>query len=360
MNIDCSLAALKLPGFSGFDPPFGSKKPEGASLTGREAADNAMLPFGLQRPHTVSENSTTTQIQVNSVFEFVTGGISLTLSAAAFSGCRVAVINSASTAVTVIFGTSSIPVEAKSSIHLEFVNNAWVVSSDYSDFAGAIAMALDHAGLANREAAKTIKQRIQSGTALIKNRGIVSGCTVTKSNTALRNISAAGGVFFMDAQETPSPAFVNAGLVPENNGATAQDCYAYLLIGTGGAIQFTCTALGEAVPDKGLPLYRFTVPAGNNQANDPYLSQVSMVDVRRIESGYPMQFNSIAYASVALPFTMIDSEYQVTTEVVSYSGGVNLGQLIRAGDKAANGFKIYADGTLDNVVVRWTAQKMKL
>jgi hypothetical protein len=164
----------------------------------------------------------------------------------------------------------------------------------------------------------------------------------------------------MNAQETPSPAFVNSALIPENNGATAQDCYSYLSVNGSGAVQFTCTPLGQAVPDNGVPLYRFSVPAGNTQANDPYLAQVSMVDVRRIEAGYPMQFNSIAYASVALPYTMIDAEYQVTTEVVSYSGGVNLGQLIRAGDKAANGFKIYADGTLDNVVVRWTAQKIKL
>jgi hypothetical protein len=163
----------------------------------------------------------------------------------------------------------------------------------------------------------------------------------------------------MDAQETPSPAFNNAALVPENSGDTAQDCYAYLSI-SGNQVQFTCTPLGQAVPDNGLPLYRFSVPAGNTQANDPYLAQVSMVDVRRVEGGYPLQFNSLAYASVSLPYTMIDAEYQVATEIVGYSGGVNLGYLIRSGDKAANGFKIYAEGTLDNVIVRWTAQKIKL
>jgi hypothetical protein len=359
MNIDCSLAALKLPGFTGFDPPFGTTKPQGVDLTGEEAADNAMLPFGLQRPHTVSENSTTTQIQVNSVFEFVTGGIALTLSGASFSGCWVAVINSASTSATVIFGTASFIVEAKSSLHLEWVNNAWVAVDDYSDIAGLLAVAFDHAGAANREIAKTLNQRIQSGQVLIKNRGIVSGCLVTKSTTAFRNISLATGVFFMSAQETPTPALNNAALVPENHEATAADCYAYLSI-SGNSVQFTVTPLGQAVPDNGLPLYRFTVPAGNTQANDPYLAQVSMIDVRRIEAGYPMQFNSIAYASVALPYNMIDTEYQVSTEIVSYSGGVNLGSLVRVGDKAANGFKIFADGTLDNIIVKWTAQKIRL
>ena len=356
MNIDCTLNALKVPGFSGFDTPFGSQKPQGQSLTGREAADNALLPFGLQRPKVVSENSTTTQIQVNTVFEFVTGGITLTLGVASFTGCRVALINSASTNVTAIFGATSFLIEAKSSIHLEFVGNAWVAVDDYSDITGLLIVAIDYAGMANRETQKTVNQRIQSGVALIKNRGIISGCTVTKGTTAIRNISLATGSFFMNGMEMPCPAFNNAALVPANYSETAQYCYAYIYL-QNNTVVFACTPLGGTVPDDALGLFRLTVPGGNTDASDPHLANVTITDVRRIEAGYPMQFNSIAYASVALPFNMLNSEYHVSVDIMSFKGGATQRLLVYPGDKAANGFKIYADGTLDMVQIRWMATK---
>jgi hypothetical protein len=44
-------------------------------------------------------------------------------------------------------------------------------------------MGIDLAGLANQETQKTIRQRIQSGTAIITNRGVISGCTVSNGGT---------------------------------------------------------------------------------------------------------------------------------------------------------------------------------
>jgi hypothetical protein len=360
MTIDCTLNALKIPGFSGFDPPFGQKKPNGQPVTGEEANQNAMLPFKVMRPLTVSESSTTTQIQTNVVFEFATGNITLTLSAASYTGCRVSVLNSSSTNATVAYGQSSIIVPAKDSVHLEYLNNTWVVVDDPADVLASIILALDSAGLANREAQKTIKQRIQTGVVTIKNRGVIRGCTVTKSVSAIRNLSLATGAVFMNGQEMSCPAFNNAALVPSNNEAAALTCYAYIYLDVTGNLYFACTALSQDVPENGMALYRLTVPAGNTETSDPNLANVTLTDVRRLESGYPMQFNSLAYASVALPYSMIDAEYEVITELLELKGGSNQRSTVYPGDKAANGFRIYTEGTLDMVKIRWTAIKTSL
>jgi len=118
--------------------------------------------------------------------------------------------------------------------------------------------------------------------------------------------------------------------------------------------------LGGSVPDGGLALYRFTVPAGNTEVNDAYLGSVTMTDVRRVEAGFPVQLKSIAYSSVALPFSMLDSNYEVVVEVMDYKGGWNQRTVVYPGEKAANGFKLFAEGSLDAVNVRWTALKLSL
>jgi hypothetical protein len=360
MTIDCTLNGLKIAGFPGFDAPFGTKKATMQPLTGEEANTNALLPFKFMRPLTVSENSTTTQIQVNCVFEFTTGGITLTLGNASFAGCRVSVINSALTDATVASGGVSIPVRAKEAINLVFINGAWRPVDDYSDIAGLLSFAIDQAGLANREGQKTIKQRIQSGAVLIKNRGVKSGCAVTKSTTAIRNLNLNSGAIFMNGMELSVPVFNNAALVPANNSGASQTCYAYIYLDTTGKVKFACTGLGESVPDDGMELYRLTVPAANTETSDPQLANITLTSTCRVEAAYPVQFNSIAYASIALPFAMLDGDYEVVIELQSFKGGAAQRSMVYPGDKAANGFKIYAEGTLDMVNVRWTAIKNSL
>jgi hypothetical protein len=222
------------------------------------------------------------------------------------------------------------------------------------------ALGIDMAGLANREIAKTISQRFQSGVTVIANRGVISGCVVTKSVSAVRNLSLSAGAFFLNGVEQPCPEFQNAALIPANYGDAAQTCYAYIYLDASKAVKFACTPLGGAVPEGGLSLYRFTVPAGNAETNDPYLGSVTMTDVRRVEAGYPVQFNSIPYASVALPYTMIDSEYEVVIDILSFKGGGGQRPSVYPGDKAANGFKLYVEGSLDAVSIRWTAIKLSL
>jgi hypothetical protein len=221
------------------------------------------------------------------------------------------------------------------------------------------AMGIDMAGLANREIVKTLSQRFQSGVSVIANRGVISGCTVTKSVSAVRNLSLAAGSFFMNGLEIPCPAFQNTALVPANYGDVAQTCYAYIYLDA-NAVKFACTPLGGSVPEGGLPLYRFTVPAGNAETNDPYLGSVTMTDVRRVEAGYPVQFNSVPYASVALPCNMLDSDYEVAIDILSFKGSGSQRPYVYPGDKAANGFKLYSEGSLDAVQVRWTAIKLNL
>ena len=222
------------------------------------------------------------------------------------------------------------------------------------------AMGIALAGLANRETRKPLQQRLQSGVARIVNRGVIFGCTVSKSTGAVRNLSLAAGAFFMNGLEIACPSVTNGALVPANSDASAQICYAYIFINSAGAVQFATTAFGEPVPDGALSLYRITVPAGNTGANDPNLASVTLTDVRRVEAGYPIQVNSLAYASVALPYTMIDSDYAVVLDILNCKGGGNQRPAIYPGDKAANGFKIYVEGSLDAVNVRWTAIKLSL
>jgi hypothetical protein len=223
-----------------------------------------------------------------------------------------------------------------------------------------VALGIDLAGLANRENQKTIQQRIQSGTTLITNRGIIAGCTVSKSTNAIRNLSLTAGSLFINGLMLACPAMENSAIVASNPGSASQICYGYLYLDTTGVVRFSVTEFGVIVPDNGIPLCRVTVPAGNTQVSDPNLASVTITDVRRVEAGYPIQVNSIAYASVALPYTLIDSDYEILLDIQSAKGGWNQRSSVYAADKAANGFKIYVEGSLDAVSVRWITIKLNL
>jgi hypothetical protein len=322
-----------------------------------------LSPFGFQRPKTVSETSTTTKIEANIVFEIIAGGITLTLGDAAFTGCRVTVINSANTDATVKFSatpSANITVRAHESVHFEWVTGTWSVVNERSEFVDMIAYALDLGGRAHQEIKKTLNQRIQTGIATIINRGVISGLTVEKSTTALRNISLNAGKLFMNGMSYACAAYPNSALVPDNYGTATRYCYAYIYFDANGVSKFACTPLDGAVPENGMGLYRFAVPVGNSYQNDPYLNSVTMTDIRRVEAAYPVQFNSMAYSSVSLLFSMLDAEYGIQLEIMDYKGGYGELTTIHAANKATNGFNIISEGTLDAVRVRWTALKQNL
>ena len=221
---------------------------------------------------------------------------------------------------------------------------------------GTLAERLDY--FENLDLENLAAQRVYSGTALITNRGVISGCTVTKSTGAVRNISLAAGRFFMDGMELSCKAAANVALIPANYGGETRYCCAYLYLDGDREVRFATTPLGGGVPEGGLPLYRFAIPPGNDGDSDPYLASVVMTDLRRVESGYPVQVNAPAFTPVALPETMEDSDYSVLVDILDFKGGWNQRFSVYPGEKAANGFKVFVDGSLDAVRVRWTVLKL--
>lgn len=212
-------------------------------------------------------------------------------------------------------------------------------------------------GMGATEAYKTIRQRMQEGSVLLYNRGVIAGCTASKGASNRRVVLSAGGVFAKGV-EIPCAADTNIGIiVPTNTGTAAQVYFGYLFVGTNGALTFSITEAGAVVPPGGIPICRITVPAGNTTSN---LDGVTLTDVRRYEPAYPTLINSISYASISLSYSMIDTDYAVLLDVASYAGGWNQRPYVYSGEKAANGFKIFADGTLDEVNVQWKAVKLKL
>jgi hypothetical protein len=202
----------------------------------------------------------------------------------------------------------------------------------------------------------SLRQRIQGGSALIYNRAIISGCTASKGASGRKVLPASGGVF-AKGLEIPCAGDQIGLTIPSNSGAAALVYYGYLAVAANTALTFSLTAAGAVVPAGGIPVCRITVPSGNTAAN---LDGVTLTDVRRYEAAYPLLISSISYVSVALPYSMTDAGYAVLLDVTGYSGGRNQQGAVYAGDKAANGFKIFAEGSLDEVSIRWTALKLSL
>ncbi|MDO5116012.1 MAG: hypothetical protein Q4D58_07960 [Synergistaceae bacterium] len=224
----------------------------------------------------------------------------------------------------------------------------------------SIMQALSAAGTANKEIRKTIEQRFQTGIATIRNRGIISGCTATKSSTATRNCSMAAGRVFVGGRIIPIDAESNGAAIPGNSGGAAAYCYLYLGKASSGKYEMFCTALGDETPEGGIPLYKVTVPAGNVEATDQYIANCTLTDVRRMEAGAPAIFTTAPYIYVALPYSMLNTDYAIDVDIMDFTGcGFQLGY-VYASDRAANGFKLCLNGVADDVKCRWTARKLEL
>jgi len=211
----------------------------------------------------------------------------------------------------------------------------------------------DAAAMGAKESLKTVRQRMQEGAVSIYNRGIIKGCTASKAAANRKIILSAGGAF-AGGREIPCEGDQVGLTVPANSGATTLTYYAYLAVASSGDLTFSLTAAGAPLPPDGISICRISVPSGNSAGD---MQGVTVTDTRRVESGYPILVNSLPYASVALQYSMIDTEYAVNLDVVTHNGQR---QTIYAAEKATNGFKIYIDGTMDAVTVRWTAVKMAL
>lgn len=244
-----------------------------------------------------------------------------------------------------------------STIDPESINNL------QNAMAGAITESLDIAGIANRELQTTLTTRLQTGTLTLYNRGVVSGCTISISTGTPRTLILAQGVFFFHGRTYSTTLMTSAELlasVPPNSGGSSADCYVYLYLDGSGRLQFDATQLGAAVPEDGLALYKVTVPAGNTEVTDPYLTGVTLTDQRRMEALYPAVVSAPALQLVSLLQSMPDGDtaYMLDVEVLSFEGSrYQLGDIYWE-DKAVNGFKIFTNGTADKINVRWFLRKL--
>ena len=222
-----------------------------------------------------------------------------------------------------------------------------------------VTQAMDQAGLAGREIQTTLNKRFQTGMLTISNRGVISGCTVTKSSNATRNLNLDGGPTFLGGRIVPAKNQPNGASVPSNNTSEEQSCYAYLIM-SGGELDFVCTELGEEVPEGGLTLYRVDVPAGSDESSDPYLDDCTLVDIRRVESGWPQEMQTSPTDYVELEYELDGEDYHVDLEVEAFDGSAFELGYVYTENKAQNGFDIYYNGVADSVQIRWTARKLNM
>ena len=207
-------------------------------------------------------------------------------------------------------------------------------------------------GLALREIQKTLKQRIQTGQATIRNTGVISGCIVTATGTS-RSVDMAAGVAYYNGLIVPVYGQLNTASVPQNTGGTDSFCELYL-DATGDC---KATALGAASPSGTLILYRITIPAGNIAEN---LTGCTFTFTATSQPSYPAMLTALPKASIVLPYNMDGAGYLVDLEIVSFSGASQQIGRLNPANKTTSGFDIQLNGTADSVVVNWTARKLDL
>ncbi|MDR1709997.1 MAG: hypothetical protein LBS70_09805 [Candidatus Accumulibacter sp.] len=220
----------------------------------------------------------------------------------------------------------------------------------------SIKYALDQGALANLGVRALREFNQQEGVLTIRNRGVVSGCTVTKSATAARNLSISNGICFAQGRKFSVADGVNAASVPSNTGGGAVTVYAYLYQDAQGLWRLAVTPIGQAVPEGGITIYALSVPAGSTDATDPNLTQVTLIDVRRIEALFPIALANPA--QVTAPITMLpDADYHVTFDMLSATGKADAMSLAMA-SRASNGFTVRLDAAADDVTARWRLSRL--
>ena len=223
--------------------------------------------------------------------------------------------------------------------------------------AAALKFAIDQAALANYGVRALREQAQQEGVATILNRGVVSGCTASKSGTAARNLNISAGVCFANGRAYSVSDGNNAASVPSNIGSGSVTVYAYLHQDAGGLWRLAVTPIGSDLPDGTIKIYNVTIPANSTDATDPNLTNVTLTDVRRIEAQFPQLLNSPASASVVLQ-TLAANDYKLDFDVVSAVGAPCEAKGVMVSSRATNGFTVLLASAADNVVVRWKASKL--
>lgn len=229
---------------------------------------------------------------------------------------------------------------------------------DYANSeAAALKFALTTAAHANYSV-QALKQQIQQeGEITITNRGVVSGCSITKSTTAARNLSISSGKCFANGRMYSVSDGVNAASVPPNTGSGSVVVHAYLYQDAATLWRLAVTAIGQSVPDGAIRIYNVTIPAGSTDATDPNLNNVTLTDVRRIETGFPSLLDNPASTSIAIN-TLAANDYRVDFDVVSAVGGPCPREAITVASRATNGLTLELASAADSVRVRYRVSKL--
>lgn len=222
---------------------------------------------------------------------------------------------------------------------------------------GLASLAVDQAVQAHHGLRLLREHAQQEGELTITNRGVVSGCTVTRSEGAARNLNLAGGLCFANGRTYRVATAGNAASVPSNISAGSVTLYAYLFMSAGGNWRLAVTPIGSSVPSGAIRLYSLTLPANSTDETDPGLSGVTITDIRRLEPGFPSVLDSPASASAVLS-RLNANDYRLMFDVVSADGAPCDVQDISVTSRATNGFTMLLGSAADNVVIRWKTSKL--
>lgn len=197
----------------------------------------------------------------------------------------------------------------------------------------------------------------QQGEVMLTNRGVISGCVVSKSTTAARNLGITPGRVFANGRTYDVRAGDNAASVPPNTGSGAATVSAYLYPHSDGDWRLAVTAIGQSTPENGMEIYRLTIPAGSTDATDPYLAGVAMTDLRRIEADWPRLMTSPPEVLVLLPRALRASGFSLRLDPVAWSGAQD-NPTVQVVSRANNGFTLRLTSPHDAVTLRWVLQKL--
>ena len=223
---------------------------------------------------------------------------------------------------------------------------------------GAVKFAIDQAGQANAGIRFLRSTWTQRGMLTIVNRGVVTGCDVTKSTTATRNLNLSAGRCFALGRDWPVAAALNSASVPSNPGSGAVSVTAYLYLWGVYNYSLAVTAEGEEVPDFGIPIYDILIPAGNTDATDPSLGDVTLTDIRRIEPNFPTLLDEpcIAFGYIR---ELADWDYHLSLYAECADNRRMLPDIL-AVNQASNGFMLRLCSVADPVYVHWQVLKLEV
>ncbi len=222
-----------------------------------------------------------------------------------------------------------------------------------TDIIAGIMSALGLGGVLYKEIEDIRKRVFAQGIAYIKNKYVIQGFVLTKSDIRALHLSQTGTVGTGTNKARINGQIVSLSdddyhlSVPTNTDSVSKTYYAYLKKQTNDSYRVD---IAQEVPYDGLLLYTLSIPA-NDTANN--LNNVTLTDNRVIQADSGWAVNSEPYVYVALPYTLPSYDYGVDVEVESATDVTAAGS-ITVYDRATNGFKIKTSGSADNVKVRWT------